>query len=114
MLDTVMINARCVESRVMISSIELYDALSHNRRKYYHWINRLIIRNQSLDNPRDFFMHKDKVGGSKGRPREFFISITLAKAILIQEGTIISKQIRLYIEEHIEGNSRFRKLPETH
>jgi phage anti-repressor protein len=86
----------------MISSVELYDALDRETKKYYLWTTRYIANNQSLESPRDFFLHPQR----RRHRKDFYLSIALAKSLLIREGTIISKQIRYYIEDNIERTAR--------
>lgn len=102
-----MIELKKVQTRSMISSVDLYDAMEKNRKKYYLWITRKILLNNSLQVPRDFFVSYRSDIGKPGRPMtDVYISITLAKSLCIQEGTVVSKKIRYYIEDHLEPKGR--------
>lgn len=94
-----MINGYLFDKRLMISSIELYDAMNSNRKKYYHWVRRFLLKNQSLVLPRDFVFYQEK---RFHQPREFLLTPALAKAILVIEGTVVSRKIRFFIEDQIE------------
>src|SRR5688572_9965281 len=98
-----MIGYHDVESRVLISSLELYNALERDHKKYYKWIKQRVVFNSSLDIPRYYFIHKH-------RPLNLFMSVSLTKAILVREGTIVARNLRLYIEEKIERNPNKRPM----
>jgi phage anti-repressor protein len=93
----------------MISSLEMYQSFGRDMNKYYLWVNRYIIQNASLDNPRDYFVFRKAIRGYKGCKTEFYISISLAKALCVMERTKVSKLVRHYIEDNIERNPIARK-----
>jgi len=98
-----MIEYHEVGNRIVISSLDLYEALERDHKKYYSWIKRRVLFNSSLDVPKDYFI-------AKHRPLKVLMSISLAKAILVREGTIISRNLRWYIEEHIERSQTRRPI----
>jgi len=96
-----MINGYRFNNALMISSTELYSALHEDRKQYPRWIKRFVLENQSLDSPRDFVLIA-RYNTWKKLSRNYLLTTTLAKAILIEEGTILSKKLRLFIEDSIE------------
>ena len=109
-----MIGSHRYENRNLINSLELYLALGRDKSKYYYWLNRFILRNSSLRNPRDYFLYRRTIKGSKGSSVQYYLSFTLAKAICIREGTIVSRSIREHIEDVIEWGIRYPNHTNPH
>lgn len=95
-----MINAKIHNGRVMISSIELYDAIGRPRMKYYRWLERHTNEN-SVKSPMDYCFVREP-NTKRHRPMVVYFSLTLAKAICIYEKSRVAMKIREYIEMHID------------
>lgn len=91
-------------NKYWISSIELYDTLGRDKKKYYMWTVRHIFQNNSLLQPHDFFVYKKHIAGWKNPQRtDIYLSVPLAMAILIREGTNLSRNIRYCLEDTLKG-----------
>ena len=85
-----------IGNQLMISSLVLYELLDREKKKYYSWARHRILMNTSLESGKDYIIFAR-------RPLDIIMSADLAKALLIREGTIVSKKIRRDIEENIES-----------
>jgi hypothetical protein len=93
-----------------IDSVELYDLLGREKSKYGEWLNRRTKKNNSLEQGRDYYQHRESLGGWKNPHRaEYHFTIPLAMAILIREGTIVSKNLRIKLEETLKAEILARR-----
>jgi len=98
-----MITLRKERGKYWISSIELYDKLGRDKEKYRRWIHRYITGNGSLVPVDDYYTYREaKRGRGKSNRTELYLSMPTAVYLCGREGTIISRNIRLSIQEDIK------------
>jgi phage anti-repressor protein len=94
-----------IGQRIMISSVELGDALGVDHRKYYLFLRRYVENNLSLESAKDFFLLTKEQKRAKGKIKEFLLSTTVVKYILISERTHCALRIRRFVEDEIESGN---------
>lgn len=90
-------------NKIVFSSLELYNAIGRNPKHYYRWKKRYILSNQTLQHTVDYSVKQLAYNKKAGETEDLFISISLAKSLLINERTIVAKNVRLYIEVNVEN-----------